>query len=941
MSNSKRFAWLIVSAGLLAAAAFAETGPARLVADLTPGSVTAQGLSGFTRIGNRSVFVRSEQESGQALWVTDGTVEGTSELGVLCPPCQTAVALGSNGNVAFYRVDATYYVHDNPVVAMAIWRTDGTPAGTFPLTNDLTLSLIPSAGTVQGRFLFFTACTAEMGCELWSSDGSPEGTAPVGEIIPGPESGGIQWLAASGGGRAFLIVKVPGEQSSSLWIADVTTRSLRRLATAPEASFLVAGAGRAFFIAKANGLEIWASDGTAAGTRPVTSFAPRDPFDVLGRKPLTLIGGRVWFLANDGAHGAELWSVGGRPGSLRRLSNLPQRYVWVADFAKAGDRIVFAAVQAPGGPALWSLREDFRSSAQLTGCPGGCPAPIGPFAPLDARRLVFYGHDQNGGGIWVTDGTAAGTRLLQRTVRRSLSQAVSLDGLALIEITDEYETGELWVTDGTAAGTLFVTPGGPNWSHYYGWGGQLQAGLANGALVFPGIVGEDDGRELLWRSDSSPAGSWPLLDSKAGRSTRFQQLTPFRDGMLVQSCHTDEAGEHQEMRFVQGTETTLLSAQASGYCFASAPIDLGDAAVFIKFENQASLWRTDATPEGTAALIPASLMSFPASPARFGEEAAIWIYIPLGGTLRSELWLTDGTPEGTRKHLGLPEGTEMYGLTAAAGRLWFFDSVGSGAAAGLQPWVSDGTPAGTHSLTGTVGYTPDQLSFVEVGGRVYFLFGEIGGPVEIWSTDGTVAGPAITEASGAIEPEKLSAAGGRLYFAARKTSDPESRLRPWVSDGTDGSTELLADVTVGEPVFAPLDRSPFVEFEGRVWFAASDPQHGDELWSTDGTSEGTARLLDIAPGLLGSYPRTLTVWNGRLWFRARDALHGMELWTSDGTAEGTHLVDDIAPGPSWSSPGAFTWEAPAALTGTETGLYFPANDGEHGRELWMVPPTEP
>lgn len=82
--------------------------------------------------------------------------------------------------------------------------------------------------------------------------------------------------------------------------------------------------------------------------------------------------------------------------------------------------------------------------------------------------------------------------------------------------------------------------------------------------------------------------------------------------------------------------------------------------------------------------------------------------------------------------------------------------------------------------------------------------------------------------------------------------------------------------------------------------------HGDEFWSTDGTPAGTARVLDIAPGLFGSYPRGLVAWRGQLYFRARDAVHGMELWTSDGTAAGTRLVQDIAPGTSWSIPTELT-----------------------------------
>jgi len=58
-------------------------------------------------------------------------------------------------------------------------------------------------------------------------------------------------------------------------------------------------------------------------------------------------------------------------------------------------------------------------------------------------------------------------------------------------------------------------------------------------------------------------------------------------------------------------------------------------------------------------------------------------------------------------------------------------------------------------------------------------------------------------------------------------------------------------------------------------------------------------------------------------------VHGMELWTSDGSADGTRLVQDVAPGPSWSLP--------LELTGTDQALYFSASDSAHGRELWMLP----
>jgi ELWxxDGT repeat protein len=66
-----------------------------------------------------------------------------------------------------------------------------------------------------------------------------------------------------------------------------------------------------------------------------------------------------------------------------------------------------------------------------------------------------------------------------------------------------------------------------------------------------------------------------------------------------------------------------------------------------------------------------------------------------------------------------------------------------------------------------------------------------------------------------------------------------------------------------------------------------------------------------------------------LLFTARDPVHGEELWQSDGTEEGTLLVQDITPGPASSSPGNFV----------EAGslVYFTANDGEAGAELWAMP----
>ena len=55
-------------------------------------------------------------------------------------------------------------------------------------------------------------------------------------------------------------------------------------------------------------------------------------------------------------------------------------------------------------------------------------------------------------------------------------------------------------------------------------------------------------------------------------------------------------------------------------------------------------------------------------------------------------------------------------------------------------------------------------------------------------------------------------------------------------------------------------------------------------------------VKDINPGLGDSGPSDLTNVNGTLYFQADDGVHGFELWKSDGTAAGTVMVKDINPG---------------------------------------------
>ena len=69
------------------------------------------------------------------------------------------------------------------------------------------------------------------------------------------------------------------------------------------------------------------------------------------------------------------------------------------------------------------------------------------------------------------------------------------------------------------------------------------------------------------------------------------------------------------------------------------------------------------------------------------------------------------------------------------------------------------------------------------------------------------------------------------------------------------------------------------------------------------------------------------MFDNQLYFEANDGTHGLELWTYDGT-NSPSMVADIASGSVDSEP--------SDLTVFNNQLYFSANDGYNGTGFWSL-----
>ena len=102
-----------------------------------------------------------------------------------------------------------------------------------------------------------------------------------------------------------------------------------------------------------------------------------------------------------------------------------------------------------------------------------------------------------------------------------------------------------------------------------------------------------------------------------------------------------------------------------------------------------------------------------------------------------------------------------------------------------------------------------------------------------------------------------------------------------------GSTRMVRDIANGPTSSDPNFLTPY---KGQLFFTASTPEHGEELWRSNGTKTGTRLVKDIAPGPASGGAVGPTVVNGILYFTAWTEEYGLELWRSDGTTNGTRLL---------------------------------------------------
>jgi ELWxxDGT repeat protein len=889
-----------------------------LLLDINPGTADSSPRQ-FTPVNNQVFFSANNGMHGAELWVSNGTAAGTSLVADINPG-----VTGSKPTNLTNLNGTLFFTANDGTDGVQLWESNGTAAGTF-LFQDINPGVANggpySLANVNGS-LFFAANDGTGGSELWVSNGAAAGTFLVTDINPGAISAGS---LTNMNGTLFFTAN-GGTPTAQLWESNGTSAGTFPL-PAVGTQYLTNVNGTLFFRAEdpTHLAELWESNGTNAGTFLVKDINP----GAANSSPqyLTNVNGTVFFQANDGSHGKELWESNGSASGTFLVKDIVPGAAsgYAGQLANVNGTLFFEANDGTHGFELWESNGSAAGTVFVADINPGSASSY-PFYLTNVNGTVFFEANDGSDGfeLWESNGSAAGTLLVgDINVGPGYPFLTNANGALLFAANDGTHGVEPWILIPSSSTSVSVSP------NPAGFGQTVTFTATVAAVLGFTPTGTVDFKE--GSTDLTPGG----VTLTAGQAT-------FNTSSLALGSHTITALYGGDSNFPASSGAGTLLVDPTTVTSSHNPSAFGQPATFTATVSGGGA----GTPTGTVDFREGSKDLTPGGVSLTAGQAAFAINtLAVGSHTITALYSGDSQfPPSQGDDSANPQVVTTTGLlldinpgSARSGPKFFtqvsnltFFSADDGNH-GNELWESNGSAAGTFLVKdinpGSGGSGPYFLA--NVNGTLFFRADDGAHGRELWESNGTAAGTFLVKdinpGTGGSYAEYMTNMNGTLFFSA---NDGTNGNEIWESNGTASGTFPVQGTGI-DPSLVAANPRLFTNVNGILFFNATDSAHGVELWETNGSAAGTFLVKDIAPGggrAGNGFPLDLTNVNGTLFFTADDGAHGTELWESTGTAAGTFLVLDINPGSAASNP--------RSLTNVNGTLFFNANDGTHGTQLW-------
>ncbi len=850
-----------------------------LIADIEVGSNSAGG-SYYGFIDPYWILLPYSSIYGQELWRTDGTESGTSIILDSRPgtpsPSLNAGNIVQVGNLIYYAAN------NNGTSAINLWRTDGTSSGTV-LVSNTTLRMAEYSLVNLNDLLIFSA-TVALGNqnELWSSNGTATGTVMVKDIRAGSQGSSPANFTVSTTSVFFTandnlfgneLWKTDGTATGTYMVKDINTGS-----SSPTFTNFKAHGGLVYFGASdsTSGIELWKSDGTEAGTVMVKDINP----GIASSSPaiIAALGDTIIFTADDGVNGIELWKSDGTEVGTVMIKDI-NASGGISMFSPSatlnGTSLILGIDDGTSGRELWKtdgtalgttrIKDIYTGSSSSLTTFAFTPSQFSPSSPpvqfVSFGSNVYFSANDGVAGreLWKTDGTEEGTVMVKNIANGDVGSGVSRFLLRNDETYfyahDQVLSYGLWQTDGTEGATSLVVPNvfptevlGKIGTEFYFFNND-------------GINGTE-----LWKTDFTEGGTMMVKDINAGSASSYPSSSNDRNSLIINNklffiANTATSGA--ELWVSDGTEvgTVMVKDIRSGSTGSSPGGFVAGTSSLYFFANDGTngreLWTSDGTDAGTYLVknLVAGASGQTINSGHFqGDVLNGVVYLSMSeGVSTFDLMRTDGTSAGTYVVKNLPNTSSdaivNRLIVSSNGYLYFVGNSDAGNSNEISLWRSDGTTEGTvpiHQLK-TTSSESANIGLVPTTRGIYYSFDHPLYGYEWWYTDGfsTTSTPLADIGSDTIDGAYASNSivssgsgynsrgnqyenvGETLYFVG---FDSENGRELWKTDGTPEGTYLAADISEGISSSLALPYFSFQETTHKLYFAASTPQYGTELY---------------------------------------------------------------------------------------------------------------
>jgi len=940
-TTSARFALGLVALAGTASAALAQT---PMMIDLNPYSATTADSSptGFAALGARAVFAATDAAGGTELWITDGTAAGTELVRDINPgaPSSSPQNITSFGSrVVFTAVDI--------VNGRELWITDGTGAGTT-LVRDIragttgsifsgTFGVVGTFGTV-GSYVAFGVNDGVSGSEPWRTDGTLAGTGLLRDVNAGVTSSNASGFFAPGNGLVYFLAN------------EGTTGLL----TGNELYFTNGNAGIATRVVDyapgtaSSGLTIDASLGIwgygpatlgATGQEPVAVNLTNGVVVPLGDltggptgsfpQDFTIVGTVAYFRATSGTDTLlyrVVYNVGGDPiGSVAVANINPFGNDLVANLAEFGGELFFTATNgvsgATGGRELWRSDGTPAGTVQIADINAGVGDSFPSGLVAATGRLYFSATTPDGGREQYVTSGAVGSAVKLTDLRTGQANALTVTPNQIVA-----GTNLLFAASGTSVGNeLFRTNGTPATTALVkdirvqtgSLGSSPSSLVASGGRVYFSATDEGNGREL-WSSNGTPAGTDVVIDTFPGVTGSTPNngapyaITPYGNGVLFASNNGAGTGQTGiEYYRAIGTSAALLAdinaGTGSGAPGGNPNIGVISGVAFFSgtsVTNGAELWRYDgvAAPAPVVDINPGTGSSSPSNFQPFAGQMYFQAGFATAGGTGLELWRSNGVTASLVEDFNPGTASSSpAGLFPFNGRLFMRATP---PIIGSELVCFDPTLATPDMYTvqdirlGAPSSTPSN--FTELNGQLLFTATDVGGNIQLYTATEALNSAVVKSVAIGSTATTLVKSGGYAYFAAGNLVGTNVEL--WAYNGTGNAFPVEINTLAGS---FPTD---LTDVNGRLYFAAVGNTGGNELYRVRfdgvGVPNGAELVADLATAGSSS-PRNFRVSGNRLFFAANDGVNGEELWVL-ATIVACGASDIASPGPTVGADGELT-----------------------------------